>query len=353
MSSLKTDRPWRYRALIGTGGIGTGVFFALTGNHTLGREESRAGRFLDRRDYCKLHIVAHHVQTLLGPPFATFPVGAVGDDEAGRRLRTEMEAAGLDLRHVRTLSGAPTLYSFCFVYPDGSGGNLTVEDSASGRLTPAEVSEAAPEFAAHADEGIALAVPEVPLDARDALLQLASRHRFFRVAAFTTAEIAEARARGMLGRADLIALNRDEASRLAEKAADSDARRLAEAAVAAMGRLQPAAWVSVTASRQGSWLWDGHALHHQPAWPVEVASTAGAGDAHLAGMIAGLAARLTPAESHQLGALVAALSVTSPHTIHPSVSRETLGDLAQRRPDDLLPGVRAVLRPGGEGPPCA
>ena len=56
----------RYRALIGTGGIGSGMFFALDGNHTLGREESRSGHFLDRRDYCKLHIVSHYVRRLLG-----------------------------------------------------------------------------------------------------------------------------------------------------------------------------------------------------------------------------------------------------------------------------------------------
>ncbi len=60
---------WRYRALIGTGGIGAGAFFALDGNHTLGREESRSGRYLDRRDYCKLHIIAHYVQVLLGEDF--------------------------------------------------------------------------------------------------------------------------------------------------------------------------------------------------------------------------------------------------------------------------------------------
>jgi hypothetical protein len=50
-----------FRCLIGTGGVGSGSFFELEGNHTLGREESRAGRFLDRQDYCKLHIITHYV----------------------------------------------------------------------------------------------------------------------------------------------------------------------------------------------------------------------------------------------------------------------------------------------------
>ncbi|NIN09662.1 MAG: hypothetical protein GTO76_13735, partial [Planctomycetales bacterium] len=65
----------RYQAMIGVGGIGSGSFFALRGNHTLGREESRGGRFLDRRDYCKLHIISHYVKTLLGPEFSTIPIG--------------------------------------------------------------------------------------------------------------------------------------------------------------------------------------------------------------------------------------------------------------------------------------
>ena len=81
-------RQWRYRAMIGVGGIGAGSFFALEGDHTLGREESRAGRFLDRRDYCKLHIVSHYVQTLLGLIFSTIPVGRVGDDDPHRPGRS-------------------------------------------------------------------------------------------------------------------------------------------------------------------------------------------------------------------------------------------------------------------------
>ena len=93
----------RYRAMIGTGGIGMGSFFALKGNHTLGREESRSGRFIERRDYCKLHIISHYVKTLLGDGFATLPIGMVGDDEAGNRLGWGEKASvqGLPLTSAR------------------------------------------------------------------------------------------------------------------------------------------------------------------------------------------------------------------------------------------------------------
>jgi len=55
-----------FRQLVGVGGIGTGLFFELEGNHTLGRNESRPARFLSIRDYCKLHIISHYVAVLLG-----------------------------------------------------------------------------------------------------------------------------------------------------------------------------------------------------------------------------------------------------------------------------------------------
>ena len=86
----------RHAALIGTGGIGSGMFFALHGNHTLGREESRSGYILDRQDYCKLHIVAHYVSALLGPAFPVIPIGKVGDDEPGRRS----QASNKVIRHL-------------------------------------------------------------------------------------------------------------------------------------------------------------------------------------------------------------------------------------------------------------
>ena len=75
MRVLRIDDHSPYNRLVGIGGIGTGIFFALEGDHTLGRNESRAGRLLDVRDYCKLHIVIHYVAKLLGahPSGAPFP----------------------------------------------------------------------------------------------------------------------------------------------------------------------------------------------------------------------------------------------------------------------------------------
>ena len=335
----------RYDALFGTGGIGSGVFFNLDGSHTLGREESRSGRFLDRHDYCKLHIIAHYVQALMGPGFGVSPIGMVGDDDAGKRLLLEMQEAALDLRHVRVEPGGQTLFSFCFVYPDGSGGNLTVDDSASSHVDPALIRQAEPELAACGKRGIALAVPEVPLAARAELLALASRHDLLRAASFTSGEIALARETGLFAQVDLLAVNRDEAAALAGVASDRQPVDVVWAAVDAMRRLQPEAQLSVTAGTDGSWAWDGRTLAHAPAHRVQVASTAGAGDAHFAGLLAGLATGLALSEAQELAALVAALSVISPHTINKEISRMSLGTFAGAQPTRPSPAVCRMLGP--------
>ncbi|MHB9134268.1 MAG: carbohydrate kinase family protein [Armatimonadota bacterium] len=334
----------RYQAMIGVGGIGSGMFFALSGNHTLGREESRGGHFLDRRDYCKLHIISHYVQTLLGPAFTTIPVGRVGADDAGARLLEEMAEVGLDLRYTHALPGEQTLFSFCFIYPDGSGGNLTTDDSACARVDAAAVQEAEAEFTRFAGRGVALAAPEAPLDARIALLELATRYHFFRVASFTSEEIAGAVVDGLLAKVDLLAINIDEAGLAA--GINADGRPPAEvvaAAVDVLAKMNPALQISITAGKDGSWAWDGSALTHQPVFPVTVESTAGAGDAHLSGVIAGLAAGLPLAQAHQLGALTGSVSVTSLHTINKEIDRELLGRYVRESGITLDEAVRELF----------
>jgi hypothetical protein len=184
---LASDAP--YRRLVGVGGIGAGIFFALEGDHDLGRNESRPGRLLDVRDYCKLHIVAQYPTVLLGAredqgPFHVVPVGKVGIDEVGLRLRAEMERAGMDVRFVDAVPGRPTLLSVCFQYPDGSGGNVTTVDSAAALVGERDVDLVERWLSPSA---MALAAPEVPLAVRRHLLRRATEKGALRVASLTTA----------------------------------------------------------------------------------------------------------------------------------------------------------------------
>jgi ribokinase len=324
----------KYRGLVGTGGIGHGSFFLLEGNQTLGREESRLGGFLDRNDYCKLHIICHYVKLLLGERMQVVPIGRVGDDDSGRRLAAEMEAVGLDLRHVRAADGLPTLFSFCFLYPDGSGGNLTTGNSASGAVDAAAIGEAEPSLRAFGRSGIALAVPEVPLGVRRMLLEHAARFGLLRVASFSRAEMDEVRGSGLLGQVDLLAVNLEEAAAAAGKSAAStrsEPALIARNAAEALTRDFPHLRLSITAGKAGSWSWQEGALTFDESVPVEVAGTSGAGDAHCAGILAGMAAGHSLAEAQQLGTIVAAASVTSPHTIHPAMTLDLLRTVCARR----------------------
>ena len=321
----------RYQTLLGIGGIGSGRFFLLNGDHTLGREESRAGHFIDRRDYCKLHIIAHYVQALLGPGFPVKPLGQVGNDEVGTKLLEEMKTVGMDLEYVERSSTSPTLFSFCFVYPDGSGGNMTTDDSACSQVDASFVAAAEPEFVRLAGEGVALAAPEVPLEARSRLLELATEHDFFRVASFTSEEMNQALASDMLRNTDLLAINLDEAAAVINLAPeDHDPQSIVEAAIKTLGDVNSKLHISITHGKDGSWSWDGSSLNHIPAYPVQVESTAGAGDAHFAGMIVGLTVGLPLPEAQLLGTLVGSLSVTSPHTINKKVDRDSLRIFAEK-----------------------
>lgn len=352
MGLLRVPASPRFRGMVGTGGIGYGTFFLVEGNETLGREESRAGRFLDRRDYCKLHIISHYVKVLLGGSFDVHAVGGVGDDPEGSRLCSEMSAVGIGLDFVHRVPGAPTLYSFCYVYPDGTGGNLSTGDSASARVDAEAVREAVPCMRQLGGSGIALAVPEVPLPARRALLEAAASCGMFRAASFTRAEMDQVRSTRLLGLVDLCALNLEEA---AAAAGIPGARSAEEPDVIARNAVKklcsdfPRLNLSITAGRAGSWCWDGNALSFDPAVRVEAEGTSGAGDAHFSGVLAGLAVGLPLDEAQQLGTIVAAASVTSPHTIHPDVTEDLLRSVCRRR-SRVCAGVAALLDTANGGP---
>jgi len=67
---------------------------------------------------------------------------------------------------------------------------------------------------------------------------------------------------------------------------------IVQRAVDELSAAHPGMFVSITAGADGSWVWDGARLVHAPIYNAQVRSTAGAGDAHLSGIVAGLAAGL-------------------------------------------------------------
>lgn len=321
--------------LIGVGGIGAGIVFELSGDHLLGRNESRPGRLLDARDYCKLHIIAHYVSVLLGAgtgvgQFRVLPIGKVGDDPNGRRLIGEMAAAGMDTRFVEIIPARPTLFSVCFQYPDGSGGNITTSESAASLLSFADMERAAPVLEEAAGGAFVLAAPEVPLPLRLRLLELGSRWGAFRLASLTSGEIQEAERLKYFEQVDLIAVNEDEAYTLIKCEFEPSSpvpflTRLGDRLRAYNPNMQ----IVLSAGAAGAFALDSE-WTHLPAHRVDVSSTAGAGDALFGGTVAGLVSGMPLPTAVELGVLLACFSVTSPHTIHPETNLDRLLEFARR-----------------------
>jgi sugar/nucleoside kinase (ribokinase family) len=154
---------------------------------------------------------------------------------------------------------------------------------------------------------------------------MASAYSLFRVASFTSGEIREMGVSPVYDKVDLLALNLEELRQLVGLDVESRGQELKPAhALEKVCERYPQLLLTVTDGGRGSWSCDGNRLCHQPSVSAEVASTAGAGDAFLAGVISGLTAGLTLNEAQQLGTLTGALSVTSPHTIHRGIHRRSL-----------------------------
>jgi sugar/nucleoside kinase (ribokinase family) len=129
---------------------------------------------------------------------------------------------------------------------------------------------------------------------------------------------------GFLQQVDLLAINEDEAGALlgGQFEPGSPGRFL--------DRLRDLLWsqndamkVVLSAGKSGAFALD-RSWEFCPSFEVEVASTAGAGDALFGGVIAGLVSGMNLPLALELGTLLAAFSVTSPHTIHPDAN---LGNL--------------------------
>jgi sugar/nucleoside kinase (ribokinase family) len=124
-------------------------------------------------------------------------------------------------------------------------------------------------------------------------------------------------------------------------------RSLLDACAGRLTAAQPAIRIVVSAGAHGAFGFAGGRWEHSPSLKVPVASTAGAGDALLGGLLAALAlgvpfvvegagrSALGPwASALDFGVLVGAFKVTSPHTIHPDARLASL--LAFARRHDLV-----------------
>lgn len=336
---------FKYDHLVGTGGIGSGIFFRLVGNNTLGRNESRLGELLPNKDYCKLHIVIHYLANLLGTKennFGIFPVGKIGDDSIGTSILQDMQDLGINMENVFKISNKNTLFSVCFQYPDNTGGNITSANSASSEVSEEDIISFFYGFTEDPKKEIILSLPEVPLGPRIKLLEIGRSRGSFNVGAVSSFEIKEFNDRNGFTLIDMIILNIDEAdtiARINDHRISKDIKKLnidkkideiLKPCISFLIKKNIDIMIAITNGSNGSYSYFKKNIRFLPVVDVKVKTTAGAGDAYLAGTIVGICCGLPFHSSADLGSFLASLSVISENTINHDISLDYLKNFIKR-----------------------
>lgn len=306
--------------VFGTGGIGSGIFFNLEGNHTLGRDESRLGYLTDYKDYCKQHIILHYIAKLSTTD--VYAIGMVGEDTQGKELLQKMSEAGIKTDYVGTTKEARTMQAVCFQYPDGSGGNITTSNSACEMVSTSYVEQCAQRID---NCSLVLSVPEVPLDSRIRLLQIGREKGAFTVGSFLSAEAKRFEEIGGFLLCDLISVNLDEAKAVAK--IEGTPAEIAEKAA----EIIATSFLIVTAGKDGAFVFENGKMAKVKIIDVPIVSTAGAGDALIGGTIAGLIKGKGLLESVRIGTAVSAFAVGSADTIAEEVNLENINQFIKKR----------------------
>jgi len=255
------------------------------------------------------------------------------------------------------VTGKPTLFSICFQYPDGRGGNITTSDSAAADLSARDIDQIADLISPTGTRTIALLVPEVPLGARRHFLQLAKRKNAFCAASFVSGEIAAAKQWKMFDQLDLVSLNQEEAADFIGEPFSPDApENFVEKCVRHVAASYPNLRFIVSIGKGGAFAISREGWSHSPAPLVRIASTAGAGDCLLGGVLAAIAAgipfssqrrgvksKCTLASAVDLGVMLASYKATSPHTIHPTASLDQLTCFAERIGASIAPEIDQLI----------
>lgn len=220
--------------------------------------------------------------TRLGMPVAY--AGLVGDGPMGTRVMTDLAAAGIPLV-LPPAAGEDTGFDVGLVESDAERTFVTAPGVES-RLHQADLN-AVPVLPGDAIyvSGYDLCYPISGAALEEWLPRLGSQNLLVIDPGPLVAEIPGERLERVLGRTDLVSLNAREARLL------TGATNLPGAASRLVPRLAPGGWVVARAGAQGCWVAsESQPPWHVPARPARALDTTGAGDAHVATLLARLAA---------------------------------------------------------------
>lgn len=231
----------------------------------------------------------------LGAP-TTF-VGRVGNDDAGRILRSALQDDGVDLAGLGAEEHAPSGLALIVVTPDGEN-TIVVSPGANGRLSPEHVHDANQTIA---DADALLVQLEIPPAAVEAAVHIATGLVVCNPAPAATLPPS------LLAGVDVLVPNRGELATLV--GADhypADTEAVAELARTLRG---PQA-VVVTLGPDGALIVTGDETTAVPAHPVDAVDATAAGDAFCAALTVQLAVGASLEDAARYATLAAALATT-------------------------------------------
>lgn len=234
-------------------------------------------------------------------------IGAVGDDPFGVEMRAGLEAAGVNVSAVRTVTGVPTgtavitlakAENMIIVIP-GANGTVSQDDVAGARIEAGDV---------------VLTQFEVPTATVEATLKRARAAGA--TAALNAVPVIDA-ARGLLPLVDLLIVNEHELALLSGQPVDPD-RPSAVIAAARAITTGGTGLVLVTLGRAGAMAISATEVERVHGHEVTAVDTTGAGDCFCGAFAASRAAGLTVADALRRANAAAAISVTR-HGATPSM----------------------------------
>lgn len=264
-------------------------------------------------------------------------VSVVGLDSLGDALLRETAAAGVDVSGVLRVPGAATGSYTAVLSADGELLLAVAAMDVMEHLTPAALRGLRASW-----RGAAWVVADgnLPADTLTALLGLAAetgvRVVYEPVSVPKAARLRSALAAGHMP--DALTPNLAELAALVGREVADDPQAIREAALELHAGGAELVWVR--RGERGSVLSLPAEVHELPALPADVVDVTGAGDAMLAAFLAGLVAGQSPLEAAREGHAAAALTVESPLTVVPDLSRSAL----QARLSSSRLASRAVLR---------
>jgi pseudouridine kinase len=255
-------------------------------------------------------------------------ISTLGRDAAGRWLRAQTAAAGVDVRGCITIDGAATAHYLSLHGPEGALLQAVNDMAVLDALTPERLARER----RHLQTASAIVVDaNVPADTLAWLLGLDLPAPVF---ADAVSAAKAPRLQPWLQRLHTLKLNRAEAQALGAeaKALGAPALRGAAARRRFAAGLHGAGIQRVALSLgEGGLLLAGDDTQiERPAWPVAARNATGAGDALMAGLVHAALAGWPLQQSADFALGCAALTLTHPETNHPDISERAVQALHRR-----------------------